>query len=194
MTIVNPDAELLVITTHGMGKRSKLGHGIADLDQHISGGGYRLTKRGSKGVTSIRLKEGDSVVQAIMLEQDEDLIMTSLKGLIVRINTEDIRTLGRSSQGVRIMRLRDDDVVSVITKVAKLDEDEMKDVADEKDEANDASVAMPFESADDEVLDGEELDEEVIDDEEVEDEDIDDEVIEDEDEDIEEEEDEDEDR
>jgi DNA gyrase subunit A len=194
MSIVNPDAELLVITTHGMGKRSKLGHGIADLDQHISGGGYRLTKRGSKGVTSIRLKEGDSVVQAIMLEQDEDLIMTSLKGLIVRINTEDIRTLGRSSQGVRIMRLRDDDVVSVITKVAKLDEDEMKDVADEKDEANDASVAMPFESADDEVLDGEELDEEVIDDEEVEDEDIDDEVIEDEDEDIEEEEDEDEDR
>ena len=121
MSVVNPSAELLVITTHGIGKRSRLGQGIAELDQDISGGGYRLTKRGGKGVTSIKLKPGDSVVQAMQLEQDEDLIMTSLKGLIVRISTEDIRTLGRSSQGVRIMRLREDDVVSVVTKVAKLE-------------------------------------------------------------------------
>ncbi|MBT3287529.1 MAG: DNA gyrase subunit A [Victivallales bacterium] len=121
MSVVNPSAELLVITTHGIGKRSRLGQGIAEHDQDISGGGYRLTKRGGKGVTSIKLKPGDSVVQAMQLEQDEDLIMTSLKGLIVRISTEDIRTLGRSSQGVRIMRLREDDVVSVVTKVAKLE-------------------------------------------------------------------------
>ena len=71
-----------------------------------------------------KLKPGDSVVQAIQLEQDEDLIITSLKGLIVRINTGDIRTLGRASQGVRIMRLREDDVVGVVTKVAKLEGEE----------------------------------------------------------------------
>jgi DNA gyrase subunit A len=142
MNVVNPDAELLVITENGMGKRSKLGYGIAEKDQHISGGGYRLTKRGSKGVTSIRLKDGDTVVQAIMLEQDEDLIMTSLKGLIVRINTEDIRTMGRSSQGVRVMRLRDDDVVSVVTKVAKLDQDE-----EDGEEATDETEGAPAEGA-----------------------------------------------
>jgi DNA gyrase subunit A len=180
MNVVNPDAELLVITENGMGKRSKLGYGIAEKDQHISGGGYRLTKRGSKGVTSIKLKEGDTVVQAIMLEQDEDLIMTSLKGLIVRINTEDIRTLGRSSQGVRIMRLRDDDVLSVITKVAKLDDDELAEA--EGEEATDKPSQAPIEGEPPETNDEEPIDDEDLDEEIDEEEDLDDGADDDEDE------------
>jgi DNA gyrase subunit A len=155
MTIVNPDAELLVITAHGMGKRSRLGHGIADQDLEISGGGYRLTKRGGKGVTSIKLKPGDTVVQAIQLEQDEDLIITSFKGLIVRINTADIRTLGRSSQGVRIMRLREDDVVGVVTKVAKLEGEESPTPAAERQPLPEDEIP------DGELDEGEEIDEEV---------------------------------
>jgi DNA gyrase subunit A len=168
MTIVNPDAELLVITARGMGKRSRLGHGIADQDLEISGGGYRLTRRGGKGVTSIKLKPGDTVVQALQLEQDEDLIITSFKGLVVRINTADIRTLGRSSQGVRIMRLREDDVVGVVTKVAKLDGEESpippaerqplpegEPLPDEPDDLEDADDVIYDDLPEDEVFDDE---------------------------------------
>ena len=174
MSIVDPAAELLVISSRGMGKRSRLGHGVAELDQEISGGGYRLTRRGSKGVTSIKLKPGDSVVQAIQLEQDEDLIMTSLRGLVVRINTKDIRTLGRSSQGVRIMRLREDDVVSVVTKVAKL-EDDGEDGGDDQENvvvAQASAWKRPHEREDD-------FDPEEVDDEGAEEEDIDEDIEED---------------
>jgi DNA gyrase subunit A len=124
MTVVNPAAELLVVTVKGMGKRSRVGSGIAEQDAEISGGGYRLTRRGGKGVISIRLRAGDRVVQAIQLDQDQDLLLTSVKGQVVRIGTAGIRTLSRNSQGVRVMRLREDDEISVVTTVARLDEEE----------------------------------------------------------------------
>jgi len=123
MTVVNPEAELLVVTAKGMGKRSRVGFGIAEKDAAISGGGYRLTRRGGKGVISIRLRDGDRVVQAIQLEQDEDLLLTSVKAQVVRISTQGIRTLGRNSIGVRVMRLREDDEISVVTKVAHLQDE-----------------------------------------------------------------------
>jgi DNA gyrase subunit A len=124
MTVVNPAAELLVVTVKGMGKRSRLGAGVAEQDAAIPGGGYRLTRRGGKGVISIRLRSGDRVVQAIQLDQDQDLLLTSVKGQVVRISTAGIRTLGRNSQGVRVMRLREEDEISVVTSVAHLDEEE----------------------------------------------------------------------
>ena len=177
MTIVNPDADLLIITAHGMGKRSRLGHGVADLDQHISGGGYRLTRRGSKGVISIRLREGDHVVQALLLDEDVDIIMTSVKGQLVRIETHELRTMGRSTQGVRIMRLREDDEISVVTKVAALPGEDDADVeidapeigaVDAMDGAGADTVedADGFEDVDDEIdedVDADEIDEDVDD-------------------------------
>lgn len=132
MTVVNPEAELLVVTAKGMGKRSRVGFGSAEKDA-ATGGGYRLTRRGGKGVISIRLREGDRVVQAIQLERDEDLLLTSVKAQVVRISTEGIRTLGRNSIGVRVMRLREDDEISVVTKVAHL-EDEALDEGVVRDE------------------------------------------------------------
>jgi DNA gyrase subunit A len=147
MTVVNPAAELLVVTIKGMGKRSRVGSGIAEQDAAISGGGYRLTRRGGKGVISIRLREGDRVVQAIQLDQDRDLLMTSVKGQVVRISTAGIRTLSRNSQGVRVMRLREDDEISVVTTVAHVDEAEAAGVVldelppDEGAESADAALA-----------------------------------------------------
>ncbi|MBN2449684.1 MAG: DNA gyrase subunit A, partial [Lentisphaeria bacterium] len=131
MTVVNPDADLLVITARGIGKRSRLGTGVAADDAEISGGGYRLTRRGSKGVISIRLREGDEVVEAVQLEEDMDVILTSVKGQVVRINTREIRPLGRNSRGVIVMRLREDDRIGVVTTIAPL-KDLDKDDADEE--------------------------------------------------------------
>jgi len=171
MTVVNPAAELLVVTATGMGKRSRLGHGVAELDSEIPGGGYRLTRRGGKGVISIRLRQDDRVVQAIQLEQDEDLLLTSVRGQVVRISTEGIRTLGRNSMGVRVMRLREDDEISVVTKVARLEnEDPDSDVArtalpvdegaptdaapePDLDEAEDLDEALPTDDTADDTAD-----------------------------------------
>ncbi len=157
MTVVNPAAELLVVTVKGMGKRSRLGTGIAEQDEAIPGGGYRLTRRGGKGVISIRLRAGDRVVQAIQLDQDQDLLLTSVKGQVVRISTAGIRTLSRNSQGVRVMRLREDDEISVVTSVAQMDAEEAAGVVldelppDEGAESAEsgAADAAPVEDLDD---------------------------------------------
>jgi len=124
MNIVNPNADLFVITAKGYGKRTHLGVGNSAGDKDIIGG-YRLTKRGGKGVNSIKLTTGDKVVSVLQLEENEDIIMTSIQGLMVRIHTEGIRPIGRSSKGVRIMKLRDGDSISTVSKVAQLSEDEM---------------------------------------------------------------------
>ncbi|MCF7854356.1 MAG: DNA gyrase subunit A [Candidatus Pacebacteria bacterium] len=123
MTIVDPEADLLVVTAKGMGKRTRLGTGHADQDKDIIGG-YRLTRRGSKGVISIRLDDKDRVVAALLVEEGNELLMTSVNGQMVRIGTDDIRAIGRNSKGVRIMRLREKDQVGSVTKVLKLEEEE----------------------------------------------------------------------
>lgn len=124
MTVVNPDADLLVVTAYGMGKRTHLGHGTTEMDKDLGSHGYRLTKRGGKGVISIRLREGDRVVAALQLGEEEDIIMCSVRGQMVRIHSGDIRAIGRNSKGVRIMRLREGDEISSVTLVTHLDEEE----------------------------------------------------------------------
>lgn len=154
MTIADPQADLLVITKKGMGKRTHLGYGIAERDKDLIGG-YRLTHRAGRGVISIRLKPGDAVVAALQLEEEEEIIMTSVKGQMVRISTETIRAIGRSSQGVHVMRLREDDEISSVSKVARLDEEDLPaedgESAEDAEAAEDAEGAAPVEVADNEA-------------------------------------------
>jgi DNA gyrase subunit A len=138
MTVVDPEADLLVVTANGMGKRTRLGTGSAELDKDIVGG-YRLTRRGSKGVISIRLKEEDKVVAALQVGEGDEMLMSSVNGQLVRISVDDIRAIGRNSQGVRIMRLRAGDEISSVSKILEIDEDANFDqgpdaVADEQAE------------------------------------------------------------
>jgi DNA gyrase subunit A len=125
MTIVDPEADLLVITANGMGKRTRIGTGIAEQDKDIIGG-YRLTRRGSKGVISIRLKDKDRVVCALQVISGDEILMTSVKGQLVRISTDEIRAIGRNSQGVKVMRLREKDLISSVSKVSELDDEEVE--------------------------------------------------------------------
>ncbi len=135
MNVVNPNADLLVITENGMGKRTHVGHGTAEEDRDLIGG-YRLTRRAGKGVISIRLNAGDSVVAVLQLEEaDEEIIMTSVKGQMVRISTGNIRPIGRNSKGVRVMRLRKGDQISSVTKVAEIDEEQEQEQGEEGESA-----------------------------------------------------------
>ena len=98
---------LLTITEKGHGKRTP----IAD---------YRLIRRGGKGVTNIKITEKNGKVVAIKTVSDEDeIILITEKGIVIRIPIKDISTIGRNTQGVRIIRLDENDKLKAVAKVIK---------------------------------------------------------------------------
>jgi len=101
--------EILVISNGGMGKRS-----------YVST--YRKTHRAAKGVVNIKLPEGESVVGAIQVAEGDEIILTTVKGQMTRIPADEVRTVGRASKGVRIMRFKQDgDYITGAAKVAEVD-------------------------------------------------------------------------
>lgn len=117
--------QILVVSDGGMGKRSFVST-------------YRKTHRGAKGVTSIKLREGEQVVSAVKIENGDELIITTEKGQMVRIPSDEIRTVGRASKGVRIMNLADGDKITGISRVLHI---EGEDVAVEGEGSETAAVA-----------------------------------------------------
>ena len=89
---------------------------------------YRLTKRGSKGVITIKESERTGRLAGIRaIVGDEDLFITTASGMIVRTNFKEINETGRNTLGVRVIRLKDDDIVSsfaVVEKGAEVENDE----------------------------------------------------------------------
>jgi DNA gyrase subunit A len=89
---------------------------------------YRLTKRGSKGVITIKESERTGTLAGIRaIKGDEDLFVTTASGMVVRTNFKEISTTSRNTMGVRVIRLRPDDVVcsfAVVEKGIAFDEDD----------------------------------------------------------------------
>lgn len=101
------DKTILTITEHGYGKRTK-------TDE------YRLINRGGSGVINIQTSERNGTVVAIAYVEDEDEVMLiSKEGIIIRIAVKDVSIIGRNTQGVRIMKLSDGDSVVSIAKIVK---------------------------------------------------------------------------
>ncbi|MDT8389587.1 MAG: DNA gyrase subunit A [Lentisphaeria bacterium] len=138
MNVADPEAELLVITANGMGMRTRVGTGLPREDGKGSDG-YRMTRRGGKGIKSIRLKADDRVVSVLMLRNAEveagvdeealekaehDILMTSVKGQMVRISTEGITPKGRGTMGVRVMSFKGKDEISSVSLVERMEEGE----------------------------------------------------------------------
>ena len=95
----DPSKSLLTITENGFGKRSRIVE-------------YRLTGRGGTGVTNIRCTERNGrVVSVIAVDDDDQVIVVSRSGNIIRFPASTISLIGRNTQGVRIIRLRGDDKV-----------------------------------------------------------------------------------
>ena len=112
MAIVEEEGNLLTITENGYGKRSPIQE-------------YRKTHRGSKGVRTIITNERNGKVIWVREVVDEDEIMlTSKNGMMVRIPVKDIRIQGRSTMGVTIMRLNEGDKVVSVAKIMENDEEE----------------------------------------------------------------------
>ena len=150
-SVVEKGVDIVNITELGMGKRSNIGTGIAEQDKE-TGGGYRLINRGGSGVTSIKLKPNDKVIGALQIEEDDELMITTVKGQMVRISINGIRSIGRSSQGVKVIDLRGTDKVASATLIQKLEDDDENPEETDADESTDENQ-MPDESAPDESSD-----------------------------------------
>ena len=103
---------VLVVAEQGYGKRS-------DIDE------YRKTNRGAKGVKTINItdKTGNLVAIKVVVENDDLMIITK-SGLTIRMGVEDISVQGRATQGVRLIRLEDDDEIASVAKVEVEDKEE----------------------------------------------------------------------
>lgn len=110
--------EVLVVTENGYGKRTPLGE-------------YRISNRGGKGIktATITEKNGD-IVCITTVTGEEDLMIVTNHGVIIRIDVADISQNGRSAQGVRLIRLGDEQFVSTVAKVQEDPEDEVEGTSD----------------------------------------------------------------
>ncbi len=121
MAVVGEEGNLLTITENGFGKRSPISE-------------YRKTHRGSKGVRTIVTNERNGQVIYVKEVVDEDEIMlTSKEGMIVRIPVKDIRIQGRNTMGVTIMKLNEGDKVVSVAKIIEKDEEDECQIENKKD-------------------------------------------------------------
>jgi DNA gyrase subunit A len=105
MATVRPEDKLLTITENGFGKVSL----VAD---------YRKTHRGSYGVVTIKANDRNGqVVSVRTISDDDELIITSLQGMVIRVPAEEIRTMGRSTMGVTIMKLAENDKITAVARL-----------------------------------------------------------------------------
>ena len=112
MVVIKRDASLLVVTENGYGKRTP----ISD---------YRVTNRGGKGVINVKTNERNGKVVALkeVLEDDELMLITE-KGMIIRQPIKTIKEIGRNTQGVRLISLDEGDRVVAVARVVKGEEEE----------------------------------------------------------------------
>ena len=146
MRVADPTATLLTACENGYGKRTPFGTSsltddASGDDETSSSARYRTQKRGGKGLRDIKTTKRNGPVIGISSVTDEDeLLMMTARGKIQRIACSDIGVIGRNTQGVRIMRLKDDDTLAVVVRVPR----------DELDEEDAGAPATPTEP----VVDG----------------------------------------
>ncbi len=114
VSVHNFEDELLVVSENGYGKRSS----IED---------YRITNRGGKGVKTISITQKTGNLVAIKNVTDsDDLMIINKSGIAIRMSVEDLRVMGRATQGVRLINIKGDDSIAAVAKVMK-DEDELEE-------------------------------------------------------------------
>ncbi|EAR12530.1 DNA gyrase A subunit [Polaribacter irgensii 23-P] len=131
MVAVNDmESNILVVSEKGFGKRSKLED-------------YRITNRGGKGVKTLNISEKTGNLVAIKnVDDSNDLMIINRSGLTIRMAVEDLRVMGRATQGVRLINIKDNDSIAAVAKVAheeEVPEDLDAQVEDGTEIENDAS-------------------------------------------------------
>ena len=122
MVCVNDnESDILVVSEKGYGKRSSLED-------------YRITNRGGKGVKTISITEKTGNLIAIKnVTDDNELMIINKAGVVIRLDVSNLRTMGRATQGVRLINLRGDDEIAAVAKVDREEEDEETNFTNELD-------------------------------------------------------------
>ena len=117
VSVNDMDSNILVVSENGYGKRS-------DLED------YRITNRGGKGVKTISITEKTGQLVALKNVSDEDdLMIINKSGIAIRMSVSDLRVMGRATQGVRLINLKDNDSIAAVAKVMP-DDESIEDVND----------------------------------------------------------------
>jgi len=128
MSVVEEDSTLLVVTEKGYGKRTNMSE-------------YRTQGRGGRGVITIKtsLRNGPVVGMKSVTDEDELIVMTT-GGMIIRLPINGVRTIGRNTQGVRLIALQPDDMVSDIARIAMSEEDADEEANEGANENNSEEI------------------------------------------------------
>ena len=122
--IEDQESTVLVVAENGYGKRSA----VED---------YRITNRGGKGVKTINVTEKTGKLIALKNVTDqEDLMVINKSGITIRIGVDTLRVMGRATQGVKLIRLRDEDSIASVAKVSKFESDDLEDDLVDNNEEN----------------------------------------------------------
>ncbi|TAA70596.1 DNA gyrase subunit A [Planococcus salinarum] len=123
MEILDPEDNVLVITENGYGKQTKESE-------------YRVQSRGGMGIKTCQITDKNGPLVAVRtVNGTEDIMLITVNGVLIRMDVNDISTTGRSTQGVRLIRLSEDEIVATVAKVKK-----------------DIDLPEPEEEGDDELL------------------------------------------
>jgi DNA gyrase subunit A len=122
------ESNILVVSENGFGKRSSLED-------------YRITNRGGKGVKTISITEKTGDLVSIKNVSDEDdLMIINKSGIAIRMAVEDLRVMGRATQGVKLINLKANDSIAAVAKVMKEDEDAEENDSEQNDENKESST------------------------------------------------------
>ena len=118
--IANEDDKILIVTVKGYGKQTNVRE-------------FRQTSRGSKGVKALNITEKNGIIASFKLvEDDSDVIVITNTGMLIRLPLDQVSTLGRATQGVRLINLKNGQTVSTISIVEHENKDE--EIAEDKEE------------------------------------------------------------
>jgi DNA gyrase subunit A len=111
LNVVQPEGEILTATVHGFGKRTT-------LDE------YRATGRGGVGMISIQVSERNgNVIGAVQVRDEDEVMLISDQGTLVRIRANDVSSVGRNTQGVRLIRLSDEETLIGLQPILGIDDE-----------------------------------------------------------------------
>jgi DNA gyrase subunit A len=131
------DRTILVVSQQGYGKRTPIDD-------------YRITNRGGKGVKTINVTEKTGSLVGLMdVLEKEDLIITCKSGVTIRTSVADIREAGRATQGVKLIRLDENDEIAATSKIEEQDVPEEGENTDNEIVTTDNSSNISNEAADD---------------------------------------------
>ena len=126
---------MLTVCENGFGKRSA-------LDE------YRITNRGAQGVINIRVTDRNGpVVSVLRVKDEDDVMMMTQGGMIIRSPMEEVRVIGRATQGVRVINLKDNDKVVALARIPEDKDEDDEDGAEPADAETDApEIEEPVEA------------------------------------------------